>query len=346
MFPPIKMQIWESHRMQDLNLSIPHQPVLHRVLNWREQPGFKKRLRKPGISDIDQTLGKSRNQKFNFSPKRNWNWTTQIYNYLLWQVRTTGIELFHQKNAIINCGTCILQKFNFSPKKIAIVASPDFRNWTFPLSPKKCNCPQVQNSGIELFPKKHAVVPKKMQLSPSPASGIELFRPKKMQLSIVARPYFRNLTFPTKKWNCGKSGLQKLNFPPQKMQLWHIQTTRIQLFAPKNAIMASLDSGIELFPPKNAIINCGTSILQFNFSPQRNAIGASPYFRNWTFSPKEMQSWQVRTSEIDFLILPKFTNWTFPPKKCNCGTSRLQEFNFLPQKTQLWQVLTWQFLKN
>ena len=284
MFPPIKMQIWESHRMQDLNLSIPHQPVLHRVLNWREQPGFKKRLRKPGISDIDQTLGKSRNQKFNFSPKRNWNWTTQIYNYLLWQVRTTGIELFHQKNAIINCGTCILQKFNFSPKKSQLWQVRTSEIELFPFPPKNAIVPKSRTQELNFSQKNMQLSQKKMQLSPSPASGIELFRPKKMQLSIVAHPYFRNLTFPTKKWNCGKSGLQKLNFPPQKMQLWHIQTTRIQLFAPKNAIMASLDSGIELFPPKNAIINCGTSILQkFNFSPQRNAIGASPDFRNWTF---------------------------------------------------------------
>ena len=110
-----------------------------------------------------------------------------------------------------------------------------------------------------------------------------------MQLSIVARPNIRNRTSPQKKSNCGKSKLQELNFSPKKCnyQLWHVQT-----------------SEIELFPPKNAIV-------------------ASPNFRNWTFSPKN-----AIVASLGLTILEKLT---FPPKKCNCGKSGLQELNFSPK---------------
>jgi hypothetical protein len=129
------------------------------------------------------------------------------------------IEIEPRKYTIIYCGKSGRQELNYSIKKmqLSIVARAYFRNLTFPQ--KKSQLWQVRTSEIELFPfpPKNAIVPKsrtqelnfsqknmqlsqkKMQLSPSPASGIELFRPKKMQLSIVARPYFRNLTFPTKK---------------------------------------------------------------------------------------------------------------------------------------------------
>ena len=214
------------------------------------------------------------------------------------------LKLNHSNIQVSNCGTPKLQEWNFSPKKMQVSPSPDFRNWTSPqkmqlwqvqtsgiklfppknaiinygtskhqksnFSPKKIQLWQVQTSGIKLFPQKNAIIncgtsilqklnfsPQKMQLWQVQTSGIELF-PQKMQLLIVARPYFRNWTFPPKKCNCGKSKLQELNFSPKKCnyQLWHVHTSQI-----------------ELFPPKNAIV-------------------ASPDFRNWTF-PRKMQLWQV-----------------------------------------------------
>ena len=73
------------------------------------------------------------------------------------------------------------------------------------------------------------------------------FSPPKMQLSIVARPYFRNLTF-----------------PPKEMQSWQVRTSEIELF---NCPQAQT-SQIELFPQKNAIV-------------------AHPDFKNLTFCPKK-----------------------------------------------------------
>jgi hypothetical protein len=99
-------------------------------------------------------------------------------------------------------------------------------------------------------------------------SGIEFF-PQKMQLSIVARPYFTNWTFPPKKCNCGKSGLQELNF------------------SPKNAIVASL----------------GLTILEkLTFPPKKCKC---PDFRNWTCPPQKWKTISCGTSRLQNLNFPQ-----------------------------------------
>ena len=95
-------------------------------------------------------------------------------NAIVPKSRTQELNFSPKKHAIINCGTSILQKFNFSlkkmqlwkvrtseielpPKKMQLSPSPDFRNWTLPIfSPNKCNYQvwHVQTSEFELFANK------------------------------------------------------------------------------------------------------------------------------------------------------------------------------------------------
>ena len=187
----------------------------------------------------------------------------------LWQVQTSGIKLFPQKNAIINCGMSILQKLNFSPKKmqlwqvqtsgieffpqkmqLSIVARPYFTNWTFP--PKKCNCGKSGLQELNFSPKNAIVA----------SLGLTIlekltFPPKKCKC-----PDFRNWTCPPQKWktiSCGTSRLQNLNFPQKKV---------------KSVIMRNWTFA----PPK-----CGK---------KQKCVGESPDFKHWGFSPKQSKWWE------------------------------------------------------
>ena len=192
------------------------------------------------------------------------------------------LKLNHSNIQVSNCGTPKLQEWNFSPKKMQVSPSPDFRNWT---SPQKMQLWQVQTSGIKLYPPKNAIIncgtskhqksnfsPKKIQLWQVQTSGIKLF-PQKNAIINCGTSILQKLNFSPKKCNCGKSRLQELNFSPKKCnyQLWHVHTSEIELFPPKNAIVASPNFRNWTFSPKKC--NCGKSwpdnSWKFNFSPQK-----------------------------------------------------------------------------